>query len=127
MTDPLCRWCTRPKSEHRFRLGALLSSLMCAGWSEMPSPPAASLAIFGKPMILAETHPGLHHTNIGPFECILMPAVGANRGRWWWSIETRPKFADVTSDYVDTPEAGAKAIEKALMDIETSIRRARTK
>jgi len=50
-----------------------------------------------------------------------------NRGRWWWSIETRPKFADVTSDYVDTPEAGAKAIEKALMDIETSIRRARTK
>lgn len=131
MSEPLCRWCSKTLEQHVEWRGPgepvprTPCLLLRSGFSARESKPAG-LAIFGKPMVLSETHPGLHNTCVGPFELIVMPAVGMNKGRWWWSIETRPKFADVVSDYVETPEAGARAIEKALTDIETAIRQART-
>lgn len=129
MTDPLCRWCGKTLADHS--IDGPLARMPCTGRRSgfrarepIPVAPVAELAIFGKAMMLK--HTGLHHAMVGPFSCTVMPAVGSNQGRWWWVIETRPKLGEITSDYVETPEAAVKAIEKALADVETAIREART-
>lgn len=130
LTEPLCRWCHETLADHRGE-DAPMARMPCGGRksgfvpvAEAKSPLGAPL-IFGKPMIARSLDPTRSfELAIGPLRLGVMPAIGSNKGKSYWFIERKLSY-ELASGYSDDHAAAARDIERALIEIETTIRQAR--
>lgn len=130
MSDPLCRWCHKTLADHRGE-DAPRARMPClgrkSGFSAVPEVLATTGApkIFGKPMVVTGFDPRYFELALGPFRLGVMPAVGSNKGKSYWFVESKVRYGDLLSGYSKDDAAAARDIERALIEIETTIREAR--
>lgn len=132
MSDPLCRWCHKTLAEHggedapRARMPCLGRK---SGFSAVPEVLATTGApkIFGKPMVVTGSDPRYFELALGPFRLGVMAASQANKdkGKSYWFVESKVRYGDLLSGYSKDDGSAARDIERALVEIETTLREAR--
>ena len=115
MTDPVCCWCGKLRSEHRTEGRRRL----CGVLPEAPPPAAAAPILFGKPMKRTK-YPDAWVAIADDVFCSVFDGDRAGE----WSVRlTGSAFA---SGRAETFDAAAAEIEEMLLRLEIAIRKVRT-
>lgn len=73
--------------------------------------------IFGFPMVADGELPEHWRLAFGEWSLFIMPAVGPNKGLYWWEISVLNQSVTIKSDYRATPGDAAQAMQDYLTDL----------